>query len=64
MEEFLKSIDWKLLKEQKQSLLDIECSEDLKTTSQQVEHLRGVIMLINSIQEYEENSPETKLQPA
>ena len=48
MKNFLKNIDFKLLKEQKKSLLNvIENTDNVK----ELEHLEGIVALINAIQD-------------
>ena len=48
MEAFLKKVNFSLLKKQKQSLLKvIEDTDNVKT----LEHLEGIISLINSLQD-------------
>jgi hypothetical protein len=47
--EFIKRIDWKLLREQKQFLLDIiSCEEGIP----KIQHLRGIVHLLDALMDY------------
>jgi len=48
--EFIQKIDWKLLREQKQTLLRIQ--ETLQTTPKRYDHIEGIIEFLDALQDY------------